>query len=61
MPLVLSDASLEISARVIQPPYSVRFTGNLNSPAPDQAFYGNLGSIVITYEYVGRRLALKLA
>ena len=36
---------------------SVYFTGNLSSPAPHQAFCGNLGSIVITYESVCKRLS----
>ena len=36
--------------------FLVYFTGNLSSPAPHQAFCGNLGSIVITYESVCRRL-----
>ena len=29
---------------------SAYFTGNFNPPDPHQAFCGNLGSIVITYE-----------
>ena len=38
--------------------FSVYFTGNLSSPSPHQASCcGNLGSIVITYESVCRRLS----
>ena len=32
------------------------FTANLSSPSPHQAFCGNLGSVVITYESVCKRL-----
>ena len=32
-------------------------TGNLSSPAPHQTFCGDLGSIVITYESVCKRLS----
>ena len=37
--------------------YSVYFIGNLNSPAPHQAFRCNLGSIMITFESVCKKLS----
>ena len=37
--------------------YSVYFTGKLNSLALYQAFCGNLGSFVITYKSVCKRLS----
>ena len=38
---------------------SVYFTGNLSSHVPYQAFCGNLGSILITYESACKRLSIK--
>ena len=36
---------------------SVYFIGNLNFPASHQTFCGNLGSILVTYESICKRLS----
>ena len=58
----MSNGSLREDPKIISETFanrfsSVYFTGSLNSSALRQAFCGNMGSIVITYECVCKRIS----